>query len=81
MLRTRWSKRFSFARVGEYDGDEIAVDLSDGSLYMYGPTGDALFAAVKPVLESANFMKGAVVTVRYGPPGARQTTTTLGATP
>jgi hypothetical protein len=66
------------AQVGEYDGDEIAVDLSDGSLYMYGPNGDGLFAAVRPVLESASFMRGAVVTVRYGPPGSRQDTTTLG---
>jgi len=67
------------AHVGEYDGDEIAVDLSDGYLYMYGPNGDGLFAAVRPVLESASFMKGAVVTVRYGPPGARQATITIGA--
>lgn len=32
------------AEVGEYDGHEIAVDLSDGTLYMYGPDADALFA-------------------------------------
>lgn len=57
------------ASVGEYDGNEIAVDGSDGTLYMYGPDADKLFAAVKPALESCRFMNGAVVRLRYGPPG------------
>ena len=60
------------AGVGEYDGDEIATDLSDGSLYLYGPDADRLFAVVRPVLDSASFMRGAVVHVRYGPPGSRE---------
>jgi hypothetical protein len=58
------------AGVGEYDGDELAVDLSEGFLYMYGADADALFAVVRPILESAPFMRGAVALVRYGPPGA-----------
>jgi hypothetical protein len=41
------------AKVGEFDGNEMAVDGSDGFLYMYGPDADQLFDAVKPVLESA----------------------------
>ena len=57
------------AGVGEYDGNEVAVDGSDGTLYMYGPNADALLAVVKPALESCPFMKGAVVRLRYGPPG------------
>jgi hypothetical protein len=56
------------ARVGEYDGNEVAVDGSDGTLYMYGPDADKLFAAVRPVLEACPFMKGGVVKLRYGPP-------------
>jgi hypothetical protein len=66
--------------VGEVDGDEIAVDLSDGSLYMYGPDADKLFAVARPVLESATFMKGATVALRYGPPedGVREATFTIG---
>lgn len=58
----------STARVGEYDGNEVAVDGSDGTLYMYGPDADKLFAAVRPALEACSFMKGAVVKLRYGPP-------------
>ena len=54
--------------VGEYDGHDIAVDLSDGILYMYGPNADKLFDSVNPILESTDFTKGASVTLRYGPP-------------
>lgn len=54
--------------IGKYDGNEIAVDGSDGSLYMYGPSADNLFKVVKPILEATPFMKGAKVKLRYGPP-------------
>jgi hypothetical protein len=56
------------ANAGEFDGNEIAADGSDGFLYMYGPDAERLFAAVRPVLESAEFMIGAVATLRFGPP-------------
>lgn len=54
--------------VGEYDGHEIAIDYSDGSLYMYGPDAEKLYIAVKPVLETTHFLKGAIATLRFGPP-------------
>jgi len=56
--------------AGEYDGHEIAVDGSDGVLYMYGPNADLLFETVHPILETTQFMHGAKVVKRYGPPGA-----------
>jgi hypothetical protein len=56
------------AGVGEFDGNEIATDGSDGSLFMYGPDADALFASIRPVLTSTDFMNGARVVLRYGPP-------------
>ncbi len=56
------------AGVGEFDGNEIAVDGTDGSLYMYGPDADKLFEAVKPVLESADCLSEVVVRLQYGPP-------------
>ncbi len=56
------------ARAGELDGNEVATDGSDGTLFMYGPDADALFAAVRPTLEAAEFMKGARIILRYGPP-------------
>jgi hypothetical protein len=54
--------------VGEYDGNEVAVDGSDGSLYMYGPDADRLFAVVRPILEKSTVIREAVATLRYGPP-------------
>lgn len=56
--------------AGEYDGHEIAVDLSDGSYYLYGPDADKLYEAIRPILEEQDFTKGAKVTLRYGPPEA-----------
>lgn len=55
-------------QVGEYDGHEIAVDYSDGILYMYGPNAELIFKVIKPTLESFDFMKGAFVRLRFGPP-------------
>jgi hypothetical protein len=43
------------------------MDLSDGSIYMYGPNAEELFKAVKPTLESTDFMKGAIAVLRFGP--------------
>jgi hypothetical protein len=56
------------AGVGVLDGDEVATDGHDGYIYMYGPNADRLFDAIKPVLASASFMKGARIAKRYGPP-------------
>lgn len=56
------------AGVGEFDGNDMAVDLSDGSLYMYGPDAQALFEVVRPVLARAAFLRNVRVTLRFGPP-------------
>ena len=55
-------------KVGEYDGNEIAVDYSDGTLFFYGPSAEKLFDAIKPILKQTNFMKDAKITLRFGPP-------------
>lgn len=54
--------------VGDYDGHEIAVDYSDGFLYMYGPNAETLFKTVRPLLEQIEFMKDATAKLRFGPP-------------
>ena len=61
------------ASVGEFDGNEIATDGTDATLYMFGPNADALSAAVRPTLLSTEFMRGARVSLRYGAaePGVR----------
>ena len=55
------------ASAGELDGHEIAVDGSDGFLYVYGPDADRLFEIMLPILWSSDFMDGAEITRRYGP--------------
>ena len=67
-LERQLESAIATARVGEYDGNAVAVDGSDGTLYMYGPDADKLFAAIRPTLEACSFMRGAVVKLRYGPP-------------
>jgi len=52
--------------VGRYDGHEIAMDDTDGSLYMYGPNAEELFKAIKPILESTDFTRGATAKLRFG---------------
>lgn len=68
------------AGVGEFDGNEISADGTDGTLYMYGPDADKLMAVVIPVLEKSDFTRQARVILRYGPPedGVREVEVRLG---
>ena len=79
-LEDRLERAIASAGAGEFDGNEIAADGSDGQLFMYGPDADRLFDVIRPVLESAPFMQGAQAIKRYGPPedGVRQTIVTIG---
>lgn len=79
-LEDQLEEAISRAGVGEYDGNDVAKNGSDGVLYMYGPDGDKLFRVIKPILESTNFMVGATVIIRYGPPqsGIRENRVILG---
>ena len=68
---------------GEYDGHEIAVDGSDGLLYLYGPDADDLYNTIKPTLLASSAIKNAVATLRYGPPedGVREVVVCVAADP
>jgi hypothetical protein len=61
----------SEAAAGEYDGHEVAEDGSDGFYYMYGPDAEALYRVISPVLAASSFMRGATVTLRFGPPKSK----------
>jgi hypothetical protein len=67
-LEQRLEAAVADAGVGELDGNDIAPDLSDGTLYLYGPDADALFAVARPLLAGAGCLRAASVTLRYGPP-------------
>src|SRR5271170_868831 len=68
-----WKPFFKFEEIlenainrsgaGDYDGNELAVDGSDGTLYMYGPDADKLLSVAKPILLSAAFLKNITVTL------------------
>jgi hypothetical protein len=78
-LEDRLEQAIERAPVGEYDGNEVAVDGSGGTLYMYGPSADKLFEVVRPILEKTPFMTGATACLRHGPPedGVRETKVAL----
>lgn len=67
-LEDKLRNAIELKQVGEYDGHEIAMDSSDGTLYMYGPNAEALFKCIKPILEETEFMRGAIAQLRFGPP-------------
>jgi len=78
-LEDQLVEAISEAGVGEYDGNEIATDGSDGTLYMYGPDADQLLQVVEPIVRACSFMKGARVRKRYGSAqsGAKEVVSTI----
>ena len=52
--------------LGFYDGHELAMDNSDGFLYMYGKNAETLFKAVLPALKKHPLMQGATVHLQFG---------------
>lgn len=53
--------------AGEYDGHEIAVNLTDGSLYFYGPSAARIRELISPSLVAYPFMTGASFTAGLAP--------------
>lgn len=51
--------------LGIYDGHEIALDNTDGSFHMYGPSAEAIYIAIKPTLEQTDFMRGAEARLKF----------------
>lgn len=58
--------RLQDKEVGELDGHEIAMDGSDGFLFLYGPDADTLFQTIEPVLRASKVTQGGHATLRYG---------------
>ena len=55
------------AKVGEYDGHAIPADGSEGRYFINGPDAEEIFRVIAPVLEASPLMRGATVTLHYGP--------------
>ena len=55
------------AKVGEYDGHALPADGSEGRYFIYGPDAEAIYRAIAPVLEASPLMRGATITLLFGP--------------
>jgi hypothetical protein len=58
-------------RMGEYEGHELDPDGSEGTFFLFGPDAEAIFRAIRPVLTASPIMRGAIVTLHFGPRGWR----------
>ena len=65
-LEDELTKAIEAAGTGEFDGDVIAVDGSDGQLFMYGPDAEKLFASVERILRASPILDSARVELRFG---------------
>jgi len=54
------------AGVGEVDGHEIALDDTEGSLWIYGPDAKAMIKAALPIVCPSRLAPGGRVILRYG---------------
>lgn len=67
-LEDKIEQAITSSRTGKLNGHEFAADGSKGRLFMYGPNADALFSAIRPTLETFDFMKGARAVLEYDSP-------------
>lgn len=65
-LEDELEERLQGNQAGELDGHEIALDGSDGFLFLYGPDADALYSVIEPVLRASLVTQGGHATLRYG---------------
>jgi len=55
------------AAVGVYEGHDVSEDGSDAYFYVYGPDAEAIYRVILPVLSDSVFMRGAKITLWFGP--------------
>jgi hypothetical protein len=69
-LEDRLENAIKQSAVGDFDGDEFGDGY--GTLYMYGPSADALFGTIQPALQTYRASPGSYALKRYGKPGSQQ---------
>lgn len=67
-LEERLAAMIGQAGVGKYEGNEFATDGSNGSLAMYGPDADALYAVARTLLAEATFLGNVRFKLHYRAP-------------
>ncbi len=53
------------SNIGSYDGHEVAMDDSHGTLFAYGYNAEELFKTMEPILKEFDFLKEASVYLRF----------------
>jgi hypothetical protein len=78
-LEDRLTEAFEEAGEGEVDGHDIASDLSEATIYIYGPDAEFLFVVAQQVFEASECAEEAIATIRLGPPedGVRERQTRI----
>jgi hypothetical protein len=64
-LEAQLRQAIESADVGEVDGHEIALDDSEGSLWVYGPDAKAMLKAALPIVCPSRLAPGGRVILRY----------------
>lgn len=67
-LEDKLAEAIDEAGEGECDGHDITPDLSDATIYLYGPDAEFLFVVAQQVIEHADCVCEAIATIRLGPP-------------
>jgi len=58
--------------LGEYDGFEVFSATNNCKLYFYGKSATALYNHLEILLRPLGFLNNAIVTLRFGGPGAKE---------
>lgn len=54
------------SNIGRYDGHEINIDNTDGTLFFYGENAERLYKHILPELLKYKFLHGSDVYLRFG---------------
>jgi len=71
-LENKLRKQLYTTGTGELDGHQMALDLADGFLYLYGTSAEELFKAIRPILVATPFMRKAEINLRFAINGGNE---------
>ena len=75
-LENRLAENIKTSNAGELDGDEYGEGFC--TIYMYGPSAEKLFTAIKSSIKTFHAEPGSYLLKRYGKPGSKQDRVPLG---
>ena len=65
-LGDRLSYLLDQGNEGYYDGHELAMDNSDGTIFLYGKNAERLYKLIEPLLDKVDWMDGAHISLTFG---------------